>query len=172
MKEEAPKYKTIAVDIETHKLIQTLSGSSNTTTLEYVAGMAKYFSKYGLDINSSPANVSKEIKLLNKNVIGFIRKQEELYLTPISSQVDELKTTLNEVSKKLNSFDSAKNEKSDNTDVIEIKKSSLVTINKILGIILKLNKLLSLEPAKENYTYNEILILAEKIKLKIENARR
>ncbi|MEY3501477.1 MAG: hypothetical protein RL308_3150 [Bacteroidota bacterium] len=174
MKEEGSKYKMIAVDHDTHKRIQTLSKSHKKTSIEFVAGMASYFSKYGLDIDSSPANVSKEIKHLNKNVIGFIRKQEELFLTPISNQVEELKTKINEVSKKLETIESTKNEKpsstTSNTDGTLINKLNIGHINGTFNVMVALTKMLKLVPEKEKYHYGDMLQIALKIKERFENA--
>lgn len=170
MKEEGSKYKMIAVDHDTHKRIQTLSKSHKKTCIEFVAGMASYFSKYGLDIDSSPANVSKEIKHLNKNVIGFIRKQEELFLTPISNQIEVLRISLNDISKRIENIQSNKDDKSSNTNVVEIKKVSLDAINETYRIMLALNNSLSLVPKKESYHYGDMLMMAKNLKLKLENA--
>lgn len=94
MTQKSKKYKTIAVDAKTHELIDKLSKSNNKSNLDFVASMAKYFTKYGLDPESTPANLGKEIKLLDKHVIGFIRKQEELFLIPMLQSLQKQRELL------------------------------------------------------------------------------
>ncbi len=171
MQEESSKYKTIAVDQETHKLIVNLAKSSDKTAIEFVAGMAKYFSKYGLDINSSPANVSKEIKLLNKNVIGFIRKHEELFLVPLSSQMEEHKGMLSKIVKIIETVPNAsKAEQLSNTDVTQISTSNLKFINETFVLSIAINSKLKFIETKEKYSYRDMAIIIKSLKEKLDNA--
>lgn len=174
MKNNDIKYKTIAIDPITHSMISKMASENNKTSKEFVAAMAKYFAKYGVDIDSSPANLAKEMKSLDKRFIGFIRKQEELFHIPLASQMEMQKNQLLglkqivlklaeqqtlEIKKLSQNLEKTKEDQ----DSMTLSKLSFQSLNTIAGIMITLNKKFNIIPPKEKYSYQDCVIIGNKL---------